>query len=176
MHLLKGGVMKYYANIITGAYLGGYSDDIPAPENSIEVPYPPPSATYKWDGTVWVAPPPEPWEVDEERDRRINAGFVFNQTTFDSTEKSIRKVTSNYATAINKIISGSQSGDLRWADLLVDFRWIAADNSQVEMDARTFIEFAEALFAWERHHVYVARELKSMSPTPMDYADDSYWS
>lgn len=47
---------KFYVDS-EGRYLGGWDGSDPPPE-SIEVPFPPPNATYIWNGTEWNPPPP----------------------------------------------------------------------------------------------------------------------
>lgn len=56
---------RYYVDN-TGAYLGGFSG-IDPPENAIEVPTAPDDARCIWDGSQWVAPPPDPVEAEPVR-------------------------------------------------------------------------------------------------------------
>jgi hypothetical protein len=50
----------HYASTINGAYLGGFSDDLPAPADSIAI-SPPDFAFQVWTGSSWVPDvPPNP--------------------------------------------------------------------------------------------------------------------
>lgn len=115
-------------------------------------------------------------QVDQERDRRIAAGFTHAGKTYDSNPESMRRIDKAYAVACRALVEGAKAGNLRWADATQDFRWIAKDNTYVTMDAPTVVTFGEAAAAWETKHIYRARELKSMSPIPTDYTADKYWS
>jgi hypothetical protein len=72
-------------------------------------------------------------------------------------------------------MAGAQPGDLRWADDDTDFRWIAADNSSVSMDAQTCFAFAQAAARWRADHIYAARALKDADPIPENFTNDSHW-
>lgn len=165
--------VKHYAAAISGTYMGATDG---RPETGwVEVPAPP-SGLHLWDGSKWVAPPGQPEQVDQERDRRIAAGFTHAGKTYDSNPESMRRIDKAYAVACRALVEGAKAGNLRWADATQDFRWIAKDNSYVAMDAPTVVTFGEAAAAWETKHIYKARELKSMPPIPSDYTDDKYWS
>ena len=71
--------------------------------------------------------------------------------------------------------SGAQPGNLRWADPLVDFSWIADDNTLTTMDAQTTWAFAQAAAAWRKQMIYTARAIKDMEVIPTDYQNNSYW-
>jgi hypothetical protein len=43
----------YYADMQTGAYLGGYAESIEPPPDSLAVPIPPDFSFQVWDGSVW---------------------------------------------------------------------------------------------------------------------------
>jgi hypothetical protein len=73
------------------------------------------------------------------------------------------------------LVAGAQPGDLRWASADSDFRWIAADNSTVAMDAHTVVDFGRTCAGQKQAQIFAARALKDMTPIPADYTDDKYW-
>lgn len=114
--------------------------------------------------------------IDQERDRRIAEGFAFEGKAYDSDARALDNIATAYPIAGMAVVDGAVPGNLRWADESQDFRWIAEDNTYMTMDAQTVMAFGQAAAAWKTKHIYAARELKSMSPIPIDYTDDKYWS
>lgn len=114
--------------------------------------------------------------VNEERDRRIAAGFTFGGKMFDFDTNSKQRVTGAATLAKFAVAGGAQEDDLRWLNPNVDFSWIAQDNSLVTMDAQTCSAFGDAAAIHEQAHVLAARALKdTQGGIPDDYIDDQYW-
>lgn len=132
---------------------------------------------YVFEAVEEAPPSPPPLSasnVNAERNRRL-ATFPFGGVAYDFGGASSVDVAGAGALALAAIMMGAQPGDLRWADPNVDFRWIAADNSQHTMDAPTTLAFAKAAASWRAAHIYAARALKDADPIPADYTDDAYW-
>lgn len=129
------------------------------------------------DGTFEAppAPPVSPEDVNEERDRRTQAGFLFAGKHFDFDMRSKTNISGAAQMAFMVMIGGAQAGNLRWNGGSQDFSWIAKDNSLVPMDAQTVVAFGQAAAAHEQAHVLAARALKNMGPIPSDYQDDKWW-
>lgn len=121
--------------------------------------------------------PVEHYQVDQERDRRISQGFVFDGVTYQTESQSDREnILGALGTALAAItVDGAQPGDLRWADPKFDFFWIAADNSRVPMDAQTCLAFARSAMARKSLLVIAGNTIKQMDPIPQDYTDDKWW-
>jgi len=111
-------------------------------------------------------------QINNERDFRIESGFVFGGNTFDSSLNHQKRIS---GAALLAVISGGQAGDYRWHGGNTDFVWITSDNTQVPMDAPTMIAFASTAAEWERAHIFAARVLKDSTPIPNNYTDDVYW-
>lgn len=115
-------------------------------------------------------------QVDAERDRRTEWGFTFNGKSFRLDEaKSVGRITAMGADARFAIAGGAQANDYFWADPENPFGFIATDNSVMPMDAQTMRDFANAAKLWVSRHTFAGLTLKSMTPIPADFADDSYW-
>lgn len=164
--------MKHYADVQTGAYIGG--TDSEAPPNSIEVPIPP-AADWFWKNDQWVPPPVQPDRVDAERDRRIGTGFTFQGHPYQTGDGDRENIAGAAQIAFMAVVNGAAVGNLRWASTDRDFVWIDSNNVLVPMDAQTVVLMGQAAAAWKTRHIYAARELKSKNPIPMDYTDDKYW-
>lgn len=121
--------------------------------------------------------PPAPDQVDDERDRRINAGFTFDGVEYQSGPEDRENIQGAYSSALTAIlVDDAQPGDLRWADPDTDFAWIAADNSMVTMDAHQVLAFGIAAKEHKQRHIFAARALKDMDPIPSDFAThEAYW-
>lgn len=113
--------------------------------------------------------------VDAERDRRIDGGFVFGGTLFQSRPGDRENIAGASTAALAAISGGAEVGDLRWHGGDSDFAWIAADNSLVPMDAQTMFAFGSAAMAHKQAMIFAARALKDMEEIPADYADDGWW-
>lgn len=113
--------------------------------------------------------------VDEERERRLDAGIEFGGRLFQSRAADRENITGAAQLAFIAIVGGAKSGDLRWSDPDQDFIWIAADNSLVPMDAHTVVEFGKVAAGRKQALIYAARALKDKAVIPGDYADDKWW-
>jgi hypothetical protein len=112
--------------------------------------------------------------IDSERDRRIANGFVFQNKIYDSRPEDQKRIAGATQLAFMAVLNNAQPDDYLWADE-TPFGWIAQDNTIVLMDAPTVILFGKTAAAWERSHVFAARELKDMKIIPTDYNDDKWW-
>ena len=117
----------------------------------------------------------ERWQVDAERDRRVATTFQFGGKLFQLDDRSISRITAMGADARFAIAGGAQANDYFWADPENPFGFIATDNSVMPMDAQTMRDFANAAKLWVSRHTFAGLTLKSMTPIPADYIDDSYW-
>lgn len=113
--------------------------------------------------------------INEERDRRIAAGFVFAGHLFQFGTEDKARINGAATLASLAVLNGALSGDLRWHGGDADFAWITADNSLVTMDAPMVIAFGKAAAAWESAHIFAARALKDADPSPADFTIDGYW-
>lgn len=135
---------------------------------------------WGYDDGDWIAPEVEPEPVtpdmvDAERDRRIAAGFSFNNKIYQSRPEDRENITGASIAALAAIGAGAQSGDYRWHGGDSDFVWIAADNSLTVMDAQTMFAFGQAAMAHKQAHIFAARAIKDAEPVPADYADGGWW-
>lgn len=113
--------------------------------------------------------------IDAERDRRISAGFTFNGVLFQSRPEDRENIMGAATAALGAMMAGAQPGDYRWHGGSSDFVWIAADNSEHQMDAQTVYAFGQAALAHKQAHIFAARAVKDSDPIPTDFTDDSYW-
>lgn len=158
-----------------GSYLGAFIGF--EPEDGIEVMSAPPvNAFQKWDGSAWLSPIPTSTEVDVERDRRIDAGFLFNGVLYQSDVHARENIAGASQLAFAAMTQGAEAGDLHWHGEPEDFEWIAFDDTRVPMDAQTTFAFGQAALAHKRKHIFAANDLKKMDPTPFDFAENAeYW-
>lgn len=122
-------------------------------------------------------PPGQPWQVDQERDRRAGLGFVFNGKLF-STESISQQLDliGMQGVAIAAITIGqAEVGKLDWVEEGVDFAWFAADNTPMPMDAHTCLEFTTAAMKRKMLIIGAGLRLKAMEVIPPDYWTDKYW-
>lgn len=132
---------------------------------------------WSWDGQTLRPPEAQPIsgdDVDRERDRRM-ATFMFHNVAFDFDPESRENIQGAYVLAQAAVLSGKAPGDLRWFSPSSDFRWIAADNSLVLMDAPTTMAFGTAAATWKSAHIFAGRAIKDQSPIPPNYTDPSWW-
>lgn len=113
--------------------------------------------------------------VNQERDRRIEAGLTFNGVRYQTRQEDRENVAGAAQLATLAIIAGVQPGDLRWHGGETDFVWIAEDNSAHPMDAHTVIELGRAMAQHKSALIFAARALKDMQATPIDFRNDAYW-
>lgn len=114
-------------------------------------------------------------EIDDERDRRIDAGIEFQGVMFQSRATDRENIAGAAQLGFMAVVAGAQSGDLRWSSPDADFTWIASDNTLVPMDAQTVVAFGKAAAERKQALIFAARQLKDMQPIPVDYADDKWW-
>jgi hypothetical protein len=114
--------------------------------------------------------------VDLERDRRINGGFAFEGVQYQSRDTDRENIAGAAQLGFMAIVAGAQAGDLRWHGGSSDFQWIALDNSRVDMDAQTVVEFGKAAATYKQELVFAGSNLKEMTPIPADYTDDRWWT
>lgn len=120
-------------------------------------------------------PAPTSEDVNAERDRRIDAGVIFEGVLYQSAIGDRENIAGSSQIAFMAILNGAERGDLRWADPNNDFYWIAADNSYVYMDAYQVVEFGKTVAAHKQAHIYACSNIKNMDPIPLDYRSDVYW-
>lgn len=113
--------------------------------------------------------------INNERDRRIAAGFMFNGKLFQNRPDDQKRINGAGSLAIAAILAGSQPGNLRWHGGDTDFVWIAADDTLVQMDAQTVLAFGQASARWESLHIFAAKALKSAEVIPSDYVANHHW-
>ncbi|KQW30747.1 hypothetical protein ASE36_00130 [Rhizobium sp. Root274] len=113
--------------------------------------------------------------VNGERDQRIAAGFTFNGVHYDFDSRAKANISGAAQLAFMAIVAGAEAGDPIWNGGVDPFKWIAADNTLVTMDAQTVVEFGRAAAQREQAHIFAARALKDFDPIPLDYTDDGYW-
>lgn len=112
-------------------------------------------------------------QVNAERDRRIEANFVFDGNPYQFDEMSKQRITGAATLAGFAIGKGAPEGYLRWADADNDFVFISADDEFVPMDAHKCFAFGSAAARHETAHIFAASTLKKAIPD--DYEDDKYW-
>lgn len=162
----------------------------PAPYNSVMVPPPDLAGTqvakwndfsFQWEVLDERPPKPipsaQPWQIDQEKDRRTAMGFIYNGKAYlTETQSQMNDILGALADATAAItVDQAQPGDLRWADPRYDFAWSAADGSGVPMDAQTCLAFTRAAVRRKSLLVGAGLALKAMNPIPVDYMDDRYW-
>lgn len=124
------------------------------------------------------APKPEPGtveQVNEERERRLEADFLFGSKMYQADRISIQRITGAATLAGFAMGAGALAGDLRWANPDRDFGWIASDNTVTAMDAQTTFAFGQTAAGRETSIVFGAKNLREMDPIPHDYRDDRWW-
>lgn len=164
--------------------------NVPIPTPSTDIP---PPETRGTEVAVWrdwlsnwevlpskpVPPPPsaQPWEIDQEKDRRTAMGFIYEGKAYQTENQSqVDDILGKMTDALAAItVDQAQAGDLRWASPDYDFAWSAADGTLVPMDAQTCLAFTRAAVRRKTLLVAAGLALKAMNPIPVDYMDDKYW-
>lgn len=118
---------------------------------------------------------PTSWDVDAERDRRIDGGIEFQGVKFQSRTTDRENILGAAQLAFMAAMQGAQPGDLRWSNPDQDFIWIASDNSQVPMDAQTVVAFGKSAAERKQALIFAARQIKDMEPIPSDFSGDHWW-
>lgn len=118
--------------------------------------------------------------INQERDRRIDGGFVFGGVRYQSRPEDRENIAGAKSAALDAIALGAQEGDYSWQRLLSPdmpntFVWIAEDNSLHPMCVKTVIQFAHAAMVHKRTMIFAARTLKDSGEIPQDCTKDEYW-
>ena len=113
--------------------------------------------------------------VNDERDRRITAGFYYGPYKFDWNEATKSRVTGAASLAGFAIGAGAQPNDLRWHGGNSDFVWILQDNSILPLDAQGMFAVSQSAMAHEAAHVFAGRTIKESGTMPADLQDDALW-
>lgn len=111
--------------------------------------------------------------IDKERDRRIDGGFTFRDTPFQSRPSDRENIMGAAQLAMAFMAAGGNPETLRWADPDNDFVWIAADNTIVPMSAMDVVALFQAGVAFKSALTFYARALKDAviddeDPTTVD--------
>lgn len=127
--------------------------------------------------TVPTVPTTSTSVVNTERDRRIAAGFTFPYPDGKVFQLNIPNITAALASATASVINGAQDGDLRWLDPNKDFAWIAMDNTELTMDARTAMMFGQSATAWNSSLMTAARAIKDriLAGETLNVTDNALW-
>lgn len=124
---------------------------------------------WTYDGETFSPPEPEPLvltvevicrEIDAERDRRIDGGFVFNGVRFQSRASDRENIMGAAQLAMAYLAAGGDPASLPWADPDKDFVWIAEDNTIVPMTASGVVALFQAGVAFKSGLTFHARDLK----------------
>jgi hypothetical protein len=113
--------------------------------------------------------------ITSYRDRKIAEGFEFDGVMYDSRPEDQKRISGASLLAYMAVANGAQPGDYYWHGGIDPFEWIAQDNTTVQMDAFTVIEFGKKAAEHEKRYIFAARNLKDMDVIPDDYEDPSYW-
>lgn len=116
-------------------------------------------------------------DVDIERDRRIDAGIIFNGVLFDSDNTSRNNANSYTLTLLTYLFGGSATpGYYYWHGGGTPFSWTTASNSAYVMDAYTMRDFINALNDHFALFTLSATRIKSLPVIPLDYTNDVHWT
>ncbi len=131
------------------------------------------------DGGVidpYVAPAVTSSDVNAERDRRINAGFVYAAAEYQTDVGSRENIAGAQGLSLGAMIADPQGTQgLRWDNPDVDFAWTDATNNEIPMTAAQCQAFCQAAMQYKSALIKAARVIKDLNPIPGDYADDSHW-
>lgn len=114
-------------------------------------------------------------KINAERDRRIEAGFLFEGNLYQFREQDRARITGAATLAGFAIGQGAAAGNFLWHGGTDPFSWILSDNSVVQLDAPTTFTLGQAAAHHESVHVFAAKTLKEMTPNSVDPTDDTYW-
>lgn len=140
-----------------------------------------PSWTIRDEPAAPAPPPPPapitPEQVDQEKERRVSLGFVYDGKAFVTENQSqiddILGMMTDSLAAIT--VDGAYPGNLHWASAKYEFSWPAADGTRVPMDAQTCLDFTRTAARRKSLLVAAGLALKAMDPIPADYMADKYW-
>lgn len=139
-----------------------------------------------FDGSNWrlvdeapkpYIPPIQPWQVDQEKERRVSLGFIYDGKAFVTESQSqIDDILGMMTDSLEAItVDGAYPGNLHWASAKYEFSWPAADGTRVPMDAQTCLDFTRTAARRKSLLVAAGLALKAMDPIPADYMADKYW-
>lgn len=117
-------------------------------------------------------------QVNVERDRRFDAGFVHNGHVYQSRSLDRENITGANTAALMARMAGAQAGDYRWATPDADFVWITEDNSLVPMDVLDVAALFKRGMEFKTSLTFFARELKdaiNASDDPQGLFDAAVW-
>ena len=122
-----------------------------------------------------------PEQVNDEKERRINGGFIFQGKPYQTDSSSRENIAGAKSMATDAISQGAVEGNYNWQKIVdysidIPFAWITSDNEVVFMDAQTVLKFGYAALAYKQNLIFKALALKAMNPIPTDYTDDKYWT
>ncbi len=131
-----------------------------------------------WDGAVFSrnltsTAVVTPEMVDQERDRRIAAGFQFRGRLIQSDPESLLNITGATIVAGEALRKGNNT--YRWFSDEADFVWFDGDNQPLVLDASGMVSLGRAAAEWKSAHIKTGRAIKSMTSIPDDYNADFYW-
>lgn len=178
-------MVDYFVAMPVDASTGQQTGQAFIAEWNIDAPQPTPEeiATFEtiFAAALGVFRQPRPSAVDIERDRRIDAGFIFEGVLYQSRAEDRENIAGAVKAATDAIALGAAVDDYGWQRLLDPnapeiFRWIAADNTTHPMDAQTVMLFGYAALGHKQAHIFAARALKDTAPIPSDFATNpTYW-
>jgi hypothetical protein len=113
--------------------------------------------------------------VNDERDRRIAAGFFYGTHKFDWDESAKARLTGAASLAGFAVSAGAAPNDLRWHGGNSDFVWILQDNSVLPLDAQGMFAVSQSAMAHEAAHIFAARAVKESGATDSDISGDALW-
>lgn len=115
--------------------------------------------------------------VNDERDKRINGGFVFQNHLYQTRPDDRENLSGASTAALSAMINGAHPGSYRWADASQDFGWITEANKVVLMDAQTMFAFGTAAMLWKKSCIFACFNIKARiaAGEAIDYTQDQYW-
>lgn len=126
---------------------------------------------------AWYMDPPvvslSTQDVDQERDRRVNSGIIFEGLPFQTTPAARESITTASVRALVAIVRGVKKVDAR--EKSASYTWITTSNKLVELDAQQLIDLGNKVAEWQSANVLAARAIKDLPKIPADFRDDKYW-
>lgn len=114
--------------------------------------------------------------INDERDVRINSGFMYNGNEFQTDDSSRENISGALSLSLAAImVDPNGTAGLRWADPNVDFSWTSAANVEVKMTAVQCQAFCQSAMKYKSSLIKAARFLKDQDPMPSDYSSDVHW-
>lgn len=156
-----------------GDYIGVFADGAKPPKGAVECAAPD-NGNAKWANDKWEIGI-EKSSVDNEREKRMDQGLLFNGNIYDFDLWSQVNIGFMAIGAKRAIDKGAKVGDYRWANPLADFQWITKDNKRIKMDAHDMSAFGDAATLLKTKLVFKSRDLKDMEKIPQDFDDDKHW-